>query len=199
MELFATNSFIPIQTEGKGLDLEYSVTNQVLADAFKLYDTASRRLLCPFLWHNLSGTGTAEFTIYDEGRNNSRLVNVEDHLFIDIPGTGTESHDWVIVEDIQQGVVMQANDSMGIKLRACGDPNNAEDKTSHFFTESATSTLIIVRNENVVTASYHGRNEKPNLETGNTLENIRNGVVALGALIGLSKLQWTSLLKGLLS
>ena len=199
MKFFETDTFIPAQKEGKDLDLEYSLTKSTILGARTLYKTALKRLLCPYLWHELAGSATAEFNIYESGRNNSKPVEVYDHLFIDIPGMSLESHDWVIVEEIKQQAIKQADESIGIKLRACPDPHTSEDTVSHFFTESATSTLIIKRIGNVVTASYHGRNEKPNIQTGNTLDNIRNGMVALGAMMGLSKLQWTALIKGLLS
>ncbi len=202
MEHFETCSFIPVQKEGKNVDLEFSVAAQSLTSACSLYKTASMRLLYPYQWHELSGTGSAEFSIYGRDRNNVKPVIAGDHLVIDIPGTAilpADNHDWVIVEDIQEDVIIQADESIGLKLRASTDPHNSKDQTHHFFTESATSTLIIKRIDIAVTASYHGRNEKPNIETGNTVDNIRNGIVAFGALIGLSKLQWTALVKGILS
>ena len=201
MELFE-NTFIPIHKKGKQLDLEHSVTKNAVDDAGELYRAACRRLLYPFLWHDLAGIGTAEFNIYEKESNGSKPLEINDHLVINIPGADlikTESHDWVIVEDIKQNVIKQADASIGLKLRACAAPGTPEDSTDHFFTEAATSTLIIKRIENVVTASYHGRNEQPNIETGDIVTNIRNGVVALGAIIGLSKMQWAALIKGLLS
>lgn len=195
MRLFETDPFIPVQREGKELDLENSVTKDTGESAAGLYKKACKRLLCPFLWHELAGTG-AEFTIYEK-ENSSRPVEVDDHLYIDIPLSGP-GHDWVIVEDIRYSVIHQADESIGLRLRACADPVGADESTHHFFTGSATSTIIIKRIDNVVTASYHGRNEKPNIETGDIASNIRNGIVAAGAIIGLSKIQWTALLKGLL-
>jgi hypothetical protein len=49
-----------------------------------------------------------------------------------------------------------------------------------------------------VTAHYFGRNEEPNTEGLGLTDKIRNVVVAGGALAGMSELQWTALLKGLL-
>lgn len=197
--------FIPSQQEGKELDVEHSVTKSTSEDAGTLYRLASKRLLQPFLWQQLAGSATAEFNIYANHKNDNctkRPVKINDHLFIDIPANeilNPETHDWVIVEDIKQQIVKDADESIGLKLRACPDPSDLSDKTSHFFTSAATSTFIIQRTGREVKASYHGRNEKPNIETGDTGTNIRNGMVALGAVIGLSKLQWTALLKGLLS
>jgi hypothetical protein len=63
----------------------------------------------------------------------------------------------------------------------------------------ATSSYIIERNGDIVTARYHGRNEISNIATASTLDNIRNATIAVGASIGLSEVQWSALLKGLLS
>ena len=46
-------------------------------------------------------------------------------------------------------------------------------------------------------ATYSGRNEVPNTEADNLLDKARNAVVAIGAMIGLSELQWEKLVKGL--
>lgn len=205
METAQISSFIPSHKEGKELDLDYSVSKETRAEADILYRSASKRLLSPFLWHNIAGSGTAEFNIHAVHKTVApvnRQVEVNDHLYIDIPVSGMlkpEAHDWVIVEDIRQNIVKEADESIGLKLRACPDPTDTDNKASHFFTTSATSTLIIQRAGNTVTASYHGRNEKPNIETGDTATNIRNGMVAFGAIIGLSKVQWTALIKGFLS
>jgi len=57
---------------------------------------------------------------------------------------------------------------------------------------------LVSRNNNEVTASYYGRNETPNTDTGNIGTNVRNALVAFGAFAGLSELQWNSLIKAFL-
>jgi hypothetical protein len=85
-----------------------------------------------------------------------------------------------------------------MRLRPCPAPGKENNDTAHFFHDGATSSFIITRKDNVVTASYHGRNELPNVNTESAADNVRNGVVASGALLALSELQWAALLKGLL-
>ena len=86
-----------------------------------------------------------------------------------------------------------------MKLRASGKPGEEGESAAHFFKEDATSSFVIHRKGNKVTASYHGRNEVPNTDTDKTIDNIRNSMVAMGALAGLSELQWSRIIKGFLS
>ena len=193
--------FIPKQTTGNYIDLRHSVTCQLIADARSLYKNACRRLLLPYNWHTIAGNASAEFNVYEKV-NSNQAVNINDHLFIDVPAGGllpSGKHDWVVIENLKRQVIEHADESIGMILRPSTDQINPEDKLNHFFTDTATSTFIIERTGKVVTAAYHGRNEKPNIETGKTVANIRNAVVGLGAVIGLSKLQWAALIKGFLS
>ena len=69
---------------------------------------------------------------------------------------------------------------------------------AHFLSDDATSTFIISRKNNTITASVHGRNEKPNTEAAGLLDKIRNAIVGTTAVAGISKIQWKLLVKGLL-
>ena len=86
-----------------------------------------------------------------------------------------------------------------VETRPCGTPGSATYGTAHFFRSDATSTFIIERNGSRVTAFYHGRNELPNTATPNLSDNIRNGLVAAGAIMSLSEIQWSALSKGFLT
>ena len=54
------------------------------------------------------------------------------------------------------------------------------------------------RRGRIVTASVYGRNEKTNDEHDGIFDIIRNTIVAVTAILGLSKSQWKSLVKGIL-
>jgi len=82
-----------------------------------------------------------------------------------------------------------------MKLRPCADPQKASDNVAHFFKGNATSTFIIRRRGKEVTASYHGRNELPNVATNDKTDNVRNALITSGAMAGLSELQWHTLIK----
>ena len=109
-----------------------------------------------------------------------------------------QGFDWVKLEAMMENTLPDAEYSLGIRLRACANPLHKEMGTAHFFNGDATSTLIVKRNGNTVTVSYHGRNELPNTKDVNTTDKIRNAVVAAGAIAGLSEIQWKALVKGFL-
>ena len=102
------------------------------------------------------------------------------------------------MEKIEENNFSETDRSIGLKLRASSNPNNDKTDTAHFFKKEATSTFIIKQEDNVVTASYYGRNEVPNVENVSMLDKVRNTAVATGAAIGLSELQWNALIKGFL-
>lgn len=85
-----------------------------------------------------------------------------------------------------------------MKVRASRNPQKHKQDTAHFFQGSASSTFVIKKEANTVTAFYHGRNEVVNAKTDSTVDNIRNSVVALGAFAGFSEIQWFALIKGFL-
>ena len=91
-----------------------------------------------------------------------------------------------------------ADESVGLMMAATANPQRKAQNVAHFFREGATSSFIIKRTGPTVTASYHGRNEVPNTEANGMADKLRNAVVAGGAMGGLSKLQWTALIKGFL-
>jgi len=193
---------IPANTLGKALDLESSVTKNSLEESVTTFNRACKRLLNPPIWQELSGSISASFKLESPDKTSSnRLAQVNDYLMIDIPGPGPvagNGYDWVKVENIAESADPSAEQSLGMTLKASPNPDTPEKGIAHFFSEGATSTLIIKRNGNTVTASYHGRNELPNTKKASFPDNIRNSLVAAGALSGLSELQWMALLKGIL-
>lgn len=196
------NELVPPNEEGKPLDIKHSVEETTAENAAALFATACNRLRHPGIWHTL-GFESAVFTLYKTARGNTEAAEPGDYLNIDIPGPGPgsgDNKDWVQVEDIQENFDSGADESCAIKLRPSINPGNKDEQetVAHFFKDAATSTIIIKRVHNTVTASYHGRNETPNLKHAALTDKIRNAAVAFAALAGFSKIQWSMLLKGLL-
>jgi hypothetical protein len=69
---------------------------------------------------------------------------------------------------------------------------------AHFFSDEATSNFIVQRRGLEVIAAVLGRNEKPNTGAEKIIDKARNTAVATGAVTAFSKLQWKSLVNGLL-
>ncbi len=195
-----TDNAIPRHVAGKQNDLEHTVTCANEADAHLKYVAACDRMLDPGCWHELAGKLSGKFVLTDAGGNEvHRRAQQGDLIKIDIPGPGPkegEGYDWVQVELTEQGA-FRANDeeSCAMRLRPTGNPNTAGEETAHFFKTSATSTFIIRRIGTEVTASYHGRNEVPNVATDKAIDNVRNAIITSGALAGLSEVQWGVLIK----
>ncbi|HTM97890.1 MAG TPA: hypothetical protein VL088_04070, partial [Pedobacter sp.] len=51
----------------------------------------------------------------------------------------------------------------------------------------------------LIQAEVHGRNELPNLKAGSIVDKARNAIIGLGAILGISVLQWKLLTKGIVS
>ncbi len=181
---------IPGNKKGKAVDLEHSEVMSDAEEATALFQLACRRLQQPATWHELGGKLTASFSLVDDKQHTlDRPAALNDHIQIKIPAPG---HDWVQVKKIGKEKIDGADESFVLTLKVSPEPGKDTAGVDHFFSEGASSTFIIKREGNKVTASYHGRNEIPNTDS------LRNTIVAIGAMAGLSELQWTVLLKGLL-
>lgn len=194
-----TALLVPHNTIGKAVDINHTIKLNK-EEAKSTYNLARARLINPDCWRNLAGVGTAEFELISANED-FKQVQENDYLRINIPGPGSivgDGYDWVKVEKIEENNFSETDRSIGLKLRASSNPNNDKTDTAHFFKKEATSTFIIKLEDNVVTASYYGRNEVPNVENVSMLDKVRNTVVATGAAIGLSELQWNALIKGFL-
>ncbi|CAN5441813.1 hypothetical protein BH10BAC2_BH10BAC2_36240 [soil metagenome] len=201
-EILKNGELIPDNETGEAVDLESSKTENTVEEAITTFKRACNRILNPAVWHKLAGIASASFQIApDKNDKTERLLILQDYVMIDIPGPGPsagDGYDWVQVKEISENADPQSDENFGITLGAAANPNKPAEGAAHFFEQTATSTFIIKRNGTTITASYHGRNEKPNTKEVNFPDKIRNGLIATGALAGLSEIQWTALIKGFL-
>ena len=204
VKYFMQDSEIPKQTSGTQTNTEHTVKAHSREEAKNIYRRACKRLLNINIWHKLGGTASAEFELIDKnGKEEDRLAKENDYFKIKIPAPGSsagDGYDWVKVEKIEDRSDADAEEeSFLMRVRPSQDPNNKNTDVAHFLSDDATSTFIISRKNNTVTASVHGRNEKPNTEAKGILDKIRNAVVGSTAAAGVSKIQWKLLVKGLLA
>ena len=107
-------------------------------------------------------------------------------------------YDWVRIEKIE--CISDESESVefvATKVRPCKSPVNGGQITTHLFKNIATSTFLVKRIYNTISAEVHGRNEETNTDTPDVSNKIRNFFVGLGAMLGFSKVQWKSLVDGL--
>ncbi|MFN1219234.1 hypothetical protein ACKW6Q_19900 [Chryseobacterium kwangjuense] len=152
-------------------------------------------------WQSYCGEGFADFRLYDhKGDLAERNPQKGDFIRIDIPGPGekeAEGYDWVEVTDICF-CEERNSESICMTCRPSEDPNNVKnDHITHFYSSKATSTFMISRTTENLTAAVYGRNESPNLNA-ELIDTVRNIFVAAGGMIGISKIQWKKLTDGLL-
>lgn len=196
-------SLIPENVDGKPLDVEKQVMEKSTDKAISVYRMAYNRLKNPDSWDKMPGFDFASFMLRKRNSNSSeQFIEIGDHISIDIPGPGPNNGDgldWVRLEDMQENFDNTADESFGMRVRACANPvHDTGNIAAHFFKDKATSTFIIKRKGQTVTVYYYGRNEVVNLKNASLHDKIRNTAVALVALSGFSKMQWNSFIACLL-
>lgn len=187
---------IPEHNKGIETNTESSVELSSEEEAKDFFKVVKERLLAIDEWHQYAGSATANFQLTDErGEPVKRQPQKGDHFKIKIPGPGTvtgEGNDWVKIETIEE-----EENYLGIRVRPATNPTNERTDVAHFFDEDATSSFLVKREGKKVTAGVYGRNEKPNTDTETVVDKVRNAAIATGAISGFSKLQWKSLVNGL--
>lgn len=194
---------IPENSKGKATYVEQSLSLDNVDEARAVFKIACGRMYDVNSWHKLAGFGSAAFYVKDtHGITVERPVQLNDYLQIDIPGPGPaagDGYDWVQVEALENKADNNLEqESCGMRVRSCKNPNKASDDTAHFLTNDATSTFIIHRRQNIVASYHYGRNEIINTGTEKTIDTIRNAITGTAALAGVSELQWQKIIKSFL-
>lgn len=192
---------VPRHETGVRIDSEDSVELKSAEEAKQFFKTVENRLLQVNDWHELAGALSATFQVVDpQGQEVSRPVQQGDYFKIDVPGPGSQSgegYDWVQVEEVckvSQGDV----ESVGIRVRPASNPQNKKEDIAHFYSEESTSNFLVTREGAKVSACIYDRNTKPNQQADTVMDKVRDATVGAGGVALFSKLQWTSLIKGLL-
>jgi hypothetical protein len=195
-------NLIPENIEGKEITAIASANFDSGNQAISQYGIARERLLLISDWHTIAGSISARFQLTDlTGNEVQRAAEKGDHIRIDIPGPGSkagEGYDWVRIEEIKE-INSKDIDSIAIMVRPASNPGTDNNNIAHFYDEQSTSTFVVTRENNKVSAAIYDRNIESNKETKEPLDKVRNAVVGLGAKHGFSKLQWQALAEGLLS
>lgn len=201
MEKKNYTGIVPGQHSGKEIDTEKSVDCADEQEARALFDEARARLLDVNHWQEVAGKAMATFQLTDEnGQEVQRTVQQGDYFKIDIPGPGSKSgegYDWVRVESVEE-TEQPGVHSVGVRVRPASNPQNKDEEVAHFYSDQSTSNFIVTREGNKVTASVYDRNTSTNDESGNVADAIRNTTVGAGAIAIFSRIQWKSLVEGLL-
>ncbi|HEY4064959.1 MAG TPA: STAS/SEC14 domain-containing protein [Puia sp.] len=190
---------LPSQIKGAATMTSATVLAANEKDARFIFKRTGERLLDVNQWSEYC-TSMASFLLIDEdGGPLQGRASVGDFIRIDIPGPGTregEGYDWVQVEKIEYASM---DNIFFMEVRPSRNPcNKGSTAIAHFLESSATSTFMVVCEEKTVSVTVYGRNEVPNTAVPGTLDKWRNSAVGSVGSIGLSKIQWKALVKGLL-
>ncbi len=189
---------VPPKEKGRNSSVEAHVDCATREEAIAVYQEARRRLLDINRWDIYAGTGSAVFSLTDTAGNAvSHSPEMGDLIKIQLPGSAR--YDWVEIEEYVETIDRQRdNDLFAFRVRPTKAPDAKGDAPTHFFTEDATSTFLIQRVGNKVTAAEKGRNEIPNHEGEKFFDKVRNLIVGASASFGLSVPQWEALILGIL-
>ena len=192
---------VPAQYTGK--EIKAASSTQLSDDnhAKIFYTEASHRLLRVNEWHHIAGAITAHFQLIDaNGQEVKREAQKSDYIRIDIPGPGSkkgDGYDWVYIEELIE-LAEDNVQSIGFRVRPSQNPFSNENETAHFYSGESTSTFIITREGEKVSAIIFDRNIKPNEDTSSVKDKIRHAGVGGIAMGIFSKLQWKNLARGLI-
>ena len=197
-----SSNSIPPQREGVQADIIEMEIASDPQEAKLLFLKARERLFDIEHWGDISEGLSASFLLTDaSGIRKEDFPEPGDHIRINIPGPGSEAgkgYDWVRVELVEDKRSAATDEEWSVmKVRPSEDPTNREG-VAHFLENQATSSFVIRRKDNTVSAEVHGRNEKPNTSAKKITDKIRNALVGTAAAAGVGKIQWQKLAKGLL-
>jgi len=194
---------IPTQKKGRQLNTSESISFHNSQEAKDFYHIVRNRLLNINEWYRVASLPLASFQLLDHtGQPKAKNPAIGDFIRINVPGPGLQStngYDIVHIDNIEETNEKNLQ-IVTITLRPSLDPTAEQDhEIKHFFTELATSTLQVKRNEKTIEANYFGRNEVINLDMDHLSEKIRNLLIGVGAKLGFSFPQWKSLMSGLVN
>lgn len=197
------NRNIPPQRKGIKTDTVSSIKHISEKKAIEHFLVVKARLLNISEWDKVSGKVSAMFKLTDATGNPVKRKPIPgDHIRIDLPAPKTddgEGYEWVVIEQVDdQSNATTDEEYLSIRVHPANSPLNDKKAVAHFFEPQTSSTFIVKRNKSNVQAEVHGRNEMPNTHTDSLWGRIRNLFVALGAMLGMSKVQWKSLVEGLI-
>ena len=191
---------VPDQQTGRAIDAVSTVELVKDEEAKAFFALAKEKLQDVNHWKDIAGTLSATFKLVDASGNEvHRKVEKGDYFKIDIPGPGTKSgegFDWVQIEEVEN-IALPDGERFGFRVRPSDNPQNQKPDIAHFYSDESTSSFVVERRNNTVTASVHDRNTKPNTDADKPIDKIRDAIVGAAGVATFSKIQWKNLTDGL--
>jgi hypothetical protein len=172
--------------------VESSVIALSTEDASELFNKAAQRLLNISKWHTLPCSLLSGLKLRDQSGLEvvDRQVR-ENDFFVVNPDEG--DGEWVKVEKI---VVHRdpagPREVVTVRARPSSDPFNNEEESNR-----PSNTFKITRNGRNITATVYGQNEEDRLLSNDN--DVARPDSTVGAIHGVARVQWRSLVNGILS
>ena len=193
---------VPKKMKGKNNRVSSEARLHTAVAAGQTFEQVKHMLLHPKLWTKAAGVAGSDFELFDpQGNVRGEEARAGDKIRIDVPGPGTkvgDGYDWVEIKTLGGWEDGNQSKYFGIQLEPTDNPVSGSERTAHFLKKGATSTFVVHLSENTVTLNYFGRNEEINLHPQGFIQKIRNLFVGAGAMVGLSEVQWKTLVDGML-
>ncbi|GGH57253.1 hypothetical protein HNQ91_000177 [Filimonas zeae] len=193
--------YIPAQYTGEETETSHTLEAPDEETALAWFDILALRLKDVNNWNKWCGFLSSGFQLTDDKGNKLALAAAEGQFIqIDIPGPGPiagNGYDWVQIEKLEQVKLNERQEFVVLQARPAASPFNNMNGVAHFLDKEATSSFVVKRDGLTLTTTVYGRNEVPNVHVHETADRIRNAVAGSAGAIGISKLQWKALVKGL--
>jgi hypothetical protein len=172
---------VPEHNEGTETDIIHSLSAETTDDAEDLFVDIKDRLLNVTNWDKYAGMAEVCFGLADSsGHKVKRHARRGDHVLVTTISHATEQYDWLTIEALEYDDYPDTGmETFAMRLRPSVHPDNA-DKTD---ISADTTTIVVLRNQQELSAIYHGRNHA--IGNGATWQGIPNE-------------GWSALIKGML-
>ncbi|WP_054509511.1 hypothetical protein [Chryseobacterium sp. ERMR1:04] len=193
---------VPTHEKGSFHDTESYRLSKEYQETVNQYKSLKNRLLSVNYWNYFTDGVGADFKLHDkEGNLKKGLPEIGDFIRIDIPGPGNfeaRGFDWVQITDMYEKEFENDEilEQLLLECRPSALPGKINAHIAHFYTSDATSTFIISRGKDFIKIGIYGRNETPNMDA-QIADKARNLTIALGGMVGISKIQWKILVDAL--
>lgn len=182
------------QRAAASLNVESSIMALSIEHATELFSIASNRLLSVNKWHTLPCSLLTELKLTDEkGCEVDRQVRENDYFVVDHDGGNGE---WVKVEKVYlHRDPSGPREVLTVRAKPSNHPLDISDEHSR-----PSHTFKVTREGLNITASVHGRNEDDELNKSFTTDDLNaRPDSTVGAIPGVARVQWRSLVHGILS
>jgi len=200
--LASLSYIIPTQKTGNHSAATANKTMECRPAASVLFNKAKHRLLNINGWGELCCGSGAKFQLTDKNGIELNIAEPETGHLIRIkaptPNTGALEYDWLRIEKFESYKdPLKDEELFGFIVRPIPEPFNRTGNEQVYLNDT-TSTFLILRKSLTVYVMEHGRNEEPKA-AGSFFNKIKHFAASLASTLGLTKTQWTNLVKGILN